>query len=183
MEKQDGNIIVKYKKKTRKLPKRYIPSGLSKNDRKKQIKSIFEGTKRPKISYKSKKSSWTKKFDSVYGDEIKKLPGGRRYIRDINAKNKMIRAGAERNAINAPIQGTAADMIKIAMININNFLNSNNFQTKMLLQVHDELVFDLFPSEKDILIPKIEELMQNAINLDVPITVQSGVGNNWLEAH
>jgi len=114
---------------------------------------------------------------------VETITGRRRYIRDINAKNKMIRAGAERNAINAPIQGTAADMIKIAMININNFLNSNNFQTKMLLQVHDELVFDLFPSEKDILIPKIEELMQNAINLDVPITVQSGVGNNWLEAH
>ena len=114
---------------------------------------------------------------------VETITGRRRYIRDINAKNKMVRAGAERNAINAPIQGTAADMIKIAMININNFLNSNNFQTKMLLQVHDELVFDLFPSEKDFLIPKIEELMQNAINLDVPITVQSGVGNNWLEAH
>ena len=114
---------------------------------------------------------------------VETITGRRRYIRDINAKNKMVRAGAERNAINAPIQGTAADMIKIAMININNFLNSNNFQTKMLLQVHDELVFDLFPSEKDSLIPKIEELMQNAINLDVPITVQSGVGNNWLEAH
>ena len=76
MEKQDGNVTVKYKKKTRRLPKRYIPSGLSKSDRKKQIKSIFEGTKRPKISYKSKKSSWTKKFDSVYGDKIKELAGG-----------------------------------------------------------------------------------------------------------
>ena len=93
MEKQDGNIIVKYKKKTRKLPKRYIPSGLSKNDRKKQIKSIFEGTKRPKISYKSKKSSWTKKFDSVYGDEIKKLPGGR------NLKNISIVSGIPLGAI------------------------------------------------------------------------------------
>ncbi len=75
-----NNIKVTYNKKTRKLPKRYIPTSLSKSDRKKQIKSIFNGTKRPKLSYKSKKSSWTQKFDSVYGDKIKKLSGGHTLI-------------------------------------------------------------------------------------------------------
>ena len=95
----------------------------------------------------------------------------------------MVRSGAERNAINAPIQGTAADMIKIAMIKIYDLLSSSNFETKMLLQVHDELVFDLYPKEQDSLIPKIENIMQNSIIMNVPIVVQSGVGSNWLEAH
>ena len=114
---------------------------------------------------------------------VETITGRRRYIRDINAKNKMVRSGAERNAINAPIQGTAADMIKIAMIKIYDLLSSSNFKTKMLLQVHDELVFDLYPEEQDSLIPKIENIMQNSIIMNVPIVVQSGVGSNWLEAH
>ena len=114
---------------------------------------------------------------------VETITGRRRYIRDINAKNKMVRSGAERNAINAPIQGTAADMIKIAMIKIHDLLKSNNLKTKMLLQVHDELVFDLCPEEQDWIIPKIEKLMQNSISMNVPIVVQSGIGKNWLEAH
>ena len=87
---------------------------------------------------------------------VETITGRRRYIRDINAKNKMVRSGAERNAINAPIQGTAADMIKIAMIKIYDLLSSNNFKTKMLLQVHDELVFDLYPEEQDSLYQKLK---------------------------
>ena len=95
----------------------------------------------------------------------------------------MIKAGAERNAINAPIQGTAADMIKIAMINIESLLRKERVKTKMLLQVHDELVFDLWPEEKEYLLPKIEKLMKSAIPMKIPIVIQSGIGKNWLEAH
>ena len=113
---------------------------------------------------------------------VETITGRRRYIRDINAKNKLVSSGAERNAINAPIQGTAADMIKIAMIRIENLLNKHKSETKMLIQVHDELVFDLAPEEQD-LIPQIESIMREAIPMDVPIIIESGIGNNWLEAH
>ena len=114
---------------------------------------------------------------------VETITGRRRYIRDINAKNKMVRSGAERNAINAPIQGTAADMIKIAMTNIQNILTDQNFKTKMLLQVHDELVFNLYPSEKEKLLPIIENYMEKAIPMKTPILIESGIGNNWVEAH
>ncbi len=114
---------------------------------------------------------------------VETITGRRRYIRDINSNNKMIKAGAERNAINAPIQGTAADMIKIAMINIESLLQKERVKTKMLLQVHDELVFDLWPEEKEYLLPKIEKLMKSAIPMKIPIVIQSGIGRNWLEAH
>ena len=113
---------------------------------------------------------------------VETITGRRRYIRDINAKNKLVSSGAERNAINAPIQGTAADMIKIAMIRIENLLNKHKSDTKMLIQVHDELVFDLAPKEQD-LIPQIESIMREAIPMEVPIIIESGIGNNWLEAH
>ena len=113
---------------------------------------------------------------------VETITGRRRYIRDINAKNKLVSSGAERNAINAPIQGTAADMIKIAMIRIENLLNKYKSDTKMLIQVHDELVFDLAPKEHD-LIPQIESIMREAIPMEVPIIIESGIGNNWLEAH
>ena len=113
---------------------------------------------------------------------VETITGRRRYIRDINAKNKLVSSGAERNAINAPIQGTAADMIKIAMIRIENLLNKYKADTKMLIQVHDELVFDLAPKEQD-LIPQIESIMREAIPMEVPIIIESGIGNNWLEAH
>jgi DNA polymerase-1 len=114
---------------------------------------------------------------------VETITGRRRYIRDINARNQMVRSGAERNAINAPIQGTAADMIKIAMIEIQKLLSDRKANTKLLLQVHDELVFDLDPAEKDELIPLIEEKMKSAIPMEIPILVESGTGTNWLEAH
>ena len=114
---------------------------------------------------------------------VETITGRKRYIRDINAKNKMVRSGAERNAINAPIQGTAADMIKIAMINIQKKLTDENLKTKMIIQVHDELVFDLYPSEKDFLLPVIENYMKTAIPMKTPIIIESGIGMNWVEAH
>ena len=114
---------------------------------------------------------------------VETVTGRRRYIRDIRSSNNTVRGGAERNAINAPIQGTAADMIKIAMINIHRELSARNFKTKMLLQVHDELVFDLYmPEERDVR-QMVQEKMKTAIPLEVPIEVEAGVGENWLEAH
>ena len=111
------------------------------------------------------------------------LLGRRRYLRDINSRNQTVRAFAERNAINAPIQGTAADIIKIAMINIHEYLKQENLKTRMILQVHDELLFDAPKEEVEIVTPKIVELMTNALKLSVPMEVGLGVGENWLEAH
>jgi DNA polymerase-1 len=111
------------------------------------------------------------------------LMGRRRYLPDINSKNHLIRSGAERNAINAPIQGTAADIIKIAMINLSQKLKERGFKSKMLLQVHDELVFDAHKSEIEDLTPIIRNEMQNAASLSVPLIVDINTGNNWLEAH
>ncbi len=111
------------------------------------------------------------------------VTGRRRYIRDIRSSNATIRAAAERNAINAPIQGTAADMIKIAMGNIHRELCGRNLKTRMLLTVHDELVFDLYKPEEAEVRALVEDKMQNAIALSVPIVVEIGVGRNWLEAH
>ena len=113
---------------------------------------------------------------------VETITGRRRTIRDINTRNQTVRAAAERNAINAPIQGTAADMIKIAMVSIQHMLLEENAQTKMLLQVHDELVFDLHPDEQ-YLIPKIEHLMKTAIPMKISLLVESGTGSTWLEAH
>ena len=114
---------------------------------------------------------------------VETVTGRRRYIRDIRSANNTVRGAAERNAINAPIQGTAADMIKIAMINIHRELARRNLKTRMLLQVHDELVFDLYQPEQQEVLPMVEERMKTAIPLDVPIAVEMGVGENWLEAH
>jgi DNA polymerase-1 len=111
------------------------------------------------------------------------VTGRRRYIRDIRSLNNTVRGGAERNAINAPIQGTAADMIKIAMINVQRELLRRNLKTRMLLQVHDELVFDLSQPEEKEVVPMVEEKMKTAIPLNVPVEVEMGVGENWLEAH
>ncbi len=108
--------------------------------------------------------------------------GRKRYLRDINSQNGMARSMAERMAINTPIQGTAADMIKIAMIRIHDMLK--DYKTKMLLQVHDELVFDLYLPEKEELLPRINDIMCEAIpGLKVPILVDMGMGDNWREAH
>jgi DNA polymerase-1 len=107
----------------------------------------------------------------------------RRYLRDITSGNATIRSFAERNAINAPIQGTAADMIKIAMIRIFNEIDRQQLKSKMILQVHDELVFDVHKSEIELIKPIVLEGMQNAIRLDVPVLVDMNSGRNWLEAH
>ena len=107
----------------------------------------------------------------------------RRYLKNINSANAIVRGAAERNAVNAPIQGSAADIIKIAMINIHNKLKSEGFKTKMLLQVHDELVFDVPKDELDDIKKLIKHEMENAHKMDVPLDVEIGVGDNWLEAH
>jgi DNA polymerase-1 len=114
---------------------------------------------------------------------VQTVSGRRRYLKDINSANAIVRGGAERNAVNAPIQGSAADIIKIAMINIHKKLSSKNWKSKMLLQVHDELVFDVHNSELEKIQPMIKHEMENAFTLDVPLDVEIGIGKNWLEAH
>ena len=116
---------------------------------------------------------------------VETLMGRKRWLRDINSANFTVRGFAERNAINSPIQGTAADMIKMAMIKIQHEFEKNNFRSKMLLQVHDELVFDALRSEVEMIKPIILNCMQTALSLpnDVPTDAQIGAGDNWLEAH
>ena len=114
---------------------------------------------------------------------VQTMMGRRRYLPNINSQNNMLRSSAERNAINAPIQGTAADIIKIAMININNKLKNQSLKSKMILQVHDELVFDVFKSEKDIVSRIVKDTMESAVNLLVPLKVDMEFGENWLDAH
>jgi DNA polymerase-1 len=114
---------------------------------------------------------------------VETLLGRRRHLRDINSNNASVRGFAERNAINAPIQGSSADMIKIAMIRIYDEFNRNGFRSKMILQVHDELVFDAFRPELEVIRPLIRDLMVNAIPLSVPVEVEVDEGENWLEAH
>lgn len=114
---------------------------------------------------------------------VQTVLGRRRYLSDINSRNQVVRGAAERNAVNAPIQGSAADIIKIAMINIFDKLNKDNYQSKMLLQVHDELVFDAHKPELDQLKTMVKTEMENAFMLSVPLLVELGEGNNWLEAH
>jgi DNA polymerase-1 len=115
---------------------------------------------------------------------VETLMGRRRYLRDIKSKNWTVRAQAERNAINSPIQGSAADLIKIAMIRIYEAMKKSTLTATMILQVHDELVFELPRDEVEKLKPLIAEGMKNAIpDMRVPIVVDMGVGENWLEAH
>ena len=139
--------------------------------------------------------SYFKEFSSIkkYMDDsinharekefVETILGRRRYLRDINSRNIATLQFSERNAINAPIQGSAADIIKIAMISIHRWLEREKLKTKMILQVHDELVFDLHKSEEEIVKPKVIELMKTAVILDVPMDVEVGVGENWLQAH
>ena len=114
---------------------------------------------------------------------VETLLGRRRYLKDINSRNSIVRGGAERNAINAPIQGSAADIIKISMINIQSKFIERKFQSKMLLQVHDELVFDVFKPELNDVITLVKDEMENAFILKVPLIVDIDYGENWLEAH
>ena len=124
--------------------------------------------------------SISKARDNEY---VETILGRRRYLKDINSRNAMMRAFAERNAINAPIQGTAADIIKKAMIDIQREIDSRKLHSRMLLQVHDELVFDVKKTEKETLMEIVIEKMEQAIKLDVPLEIDIGVGKNWLEAH
>nr|WP_299339455.1 DNA polymerase I [Allomuricauda sp.] len=114
---------------------------------------------------------------------VQTVLGRRRYLKDINAGNQVVRGAAERNAVNAPIQGSAADIIKIAMINIHKKLSEGEFKTKMLLQVHDELVFDAYKPELEEMKQIIKTEMEKAYELAVPLDVEVGIGENWLEAH
>jgi len=114
---------------------------------------------------------------------VETLLGRRRYLKDINSSNAVVRGGAERNAVNAPIQGSAADIIKIAMINIQSKLINRAYKSKMLLQVHDELVFDVFKPELNDIISLVKEEMENAFSLKVPLDIDMNYGKNWLEAH
>ncbi|MEN8120732.1 MAG: DNA polymerase I [Bacteroidota bacterium] len=114
---------------------------------------------------------------------VETINGRRRYLPDINSRNAIVRGVAERNAINAPIQGSAADIIKIAMINIHKKLNNENFKSKMILQVHDELIFDVPKDEAEKLKAMVNHELEKAISLSIPLIADSGMGNNWLEAH
>ena len=114
---------------------------------------------------------------------VSTILGRKRYLSNINSHNTVVKSAEERNAINAPIQGSAADIIKIAMINIQKELEKGNYKSKMILQVHDELVFDIYKPELKTLQPIIKKIMENAFELVVPLEVDMGVGENWLEAH
>lgn len=114
---------------------------------------------------------------------VETLFGRRRYLPDINSKNGTVRALAERTAINAPIQGTSADIIKLAMINVDRRLSEEGLQSRMVLQIHDELLFDALPEEVETLERIVREEMENVIELSIPLTVECNHGNNWLEAH
>src|SRR6056297_775936 len=114
---------------------------------------------------------------------VQTVLGRRRYLKDINGSNAVVRGAAERNAVNAPIQGSAADIIKIAMINIHKKLDEGNYKSKMLLQVHDELVFDIYKPELEKLRSIIKSEMEQAYTMAVPLDVEVGLGQNWLEAH
>ena len=151
--------------------------GISRKEAKEIIDNYFE--KFPGIK---KYMDETIQFARDHG-YVETILGRRRYIRDINSRNATVRGFAERNAINAPIQGSAADMIKLAMIRIHEWLEKEHPKTKMILQVHDELLFDVPKSEVDAIAPKIKGLMAGALPLDVPVEVEYGTGANWLEAH
>ena len=114
---------------------------------------------------------------------VETIMGRKRKLNDINSRNAVVRGYAERNAINAPIQGSAADIIKLAMIRVNDMLKEGNYKSKMLLQVHDELVFDIHKSELENLKILIKERMETALSISVPLEVEVGMGENWLEAH
>ena len=114
---------------------------------------------------------------------VQTVLGRRRYLNSINASNAIVRGAAERNAVNAPIQGSAADIIKIAMINIFKKFEEGNIKSKMLLQVHDELVFDIYKPELEELKTLIKSEMEKAYTLSVSLDVDLGLGENWLEAH
>ena len=123
------------------------------------------------------------KEEARANEYVTTILGRKRWLRDINSRNQTIRGYAERNAINAPIQGSAADMIKIAMINIHKWMEKENLKSKMIMQVHDELIFDAHKDEINKLKDKVVDLMKNAMELDVPMEIGVGIADNWSEAH
>ncbi|ARV16097.1 DNA polymerase I [Polaribacter sp. SA4-12] len=150
---------------------------LSRSDAKELIDTYYETY--PKLkAYMSKQVDFAREHGYV-----ETVLNRRRYLKDINSKNGMVRSGAERNAVNAPIQGSAADIIKLAMINIHNRFLKEGFKSKMLLQVHDELVFDAHKDELETITPIIKYEMENAFKMSVPLDVEVGIGENWLQAH
>ena len=181
------------KKKNRKFQKRGVNvlnnlSLFQKNDGKFSRKKCPLSSKNaPVIDYKN--VSLLKKYMSDQIDfarnngYVETIMGRRRYLQNINSQNNMLRSGAERNAINAPVQGSAADIIKIAMININSEFKKQSLKSKMLLQVHDELVFDVHNSEKDMIQDIVKTTMESAVKLKVPLKIDLEFGKNWLEAH
>ena len=114
---------------------------------------------------------------------VETILGRRRYLRDIDSRNFTLRGFAERNAINSPIQGSAADIIKLAMIKISDWMKTRDLKSKMIMQVHDELVFDVNKLEREELEENIKSIMENVIKIEVPLTVDIGIGKTWLEAH
>jgi DNA polymerase-1 len=141
-------------------------------------------------SYKKEFSGITRFMDDTINfcrehGFVQTIMGRKRWLRDINSANFTVRGLAERNAINSPIQGTAADMIKLAMIKIHDAFRKHGFQSRMVLQVHDELVFDAVKEEVDQIKPVILECMQSAMTLpnNIPVIAEVGAGTNWLEAH
>ena len=114
---------------------------------------------------------------------VETIMGRKRYLKDINSRNSIVRGGAERNAVNAPIQGSAADIIKIAMVNIYDKMRLKEYKSKMLVQVHDELIFEIFNPELDEMKKLIRQEMETAFELNVPLAVDIGLGDNWYEAH
>jgi DNA polymerase-1 len=151
--------------------------GISQNEAKAIIDNYFNSFKKVRnFMNDSIKNAQKKGFAET-------LTGRRRFLKNINSNNRIVRQFEERVAINMPIQGTAADMIKLAMIKIYNELGKKKFKSKMVLQVHDELVFDAHKDEIDELIPLVKKLMEESLPLNVPIAVDTGVGDNWLDAH
>ena len=152
-------------------------TNLNRKESKELIEKYFE--KYPKLKkYINNQISFAR--DNGY---VETLLGRRRYLKDINSQNSVVRGAAERNAINAPVQGSAADIIKIAMINIQNKLSKGNYKSKMLLQIHDELVFDVFKPELNEMMEITKNEMEKAFKINVPLTVDLNYGLNWLEAH
>lgn len=151
--------------------------GISRKEAKSIIDSYFE--QYPTI----KKYMEQAKEDAREKGYVETIMKRRRYLPDINSKNAIVRGYAERNAINAPIQGSAADIIKIAMINVYEKMKAESLESRMLLQVHDELVFDVLKSEKEKVGSIVKEAMENAVKLDVPLDIEMEFADNWLDAH
>src|SRR5699024_9863590 len=151
--------------------------GISKTEGKEMINQYFE--RFPNILEYINRN---KQFAKEHG-YVKTMMGRRRYITQINRSNWNVRYFAERTAINMPIQGTAADIIKKAMINIDHFISEEHLKSRMLLQVHDELVFEIYEKEEPTLPARLKKMMEEAVELAVPLEVEMGLADNWLDAH